>query len=132
MWCCCCCWQQQEQLEPLISDTLVPRLTQMARRHQTLFALHADNARRFAMLGQPGDAAEAEEKATRERRYYTNIVQLKQLLEGSRITLDQSAGVIQYNAEVAALLGEMPSTLQQDLGSEFSLHFTADDATATQ
>jgi len=126
--CCCCCLESDDpHLEPLISDTLIPRLTQLARQHQTLFALHTDNARRFAALGQQGEAAEAEQKAQREKRYYAGLVQLKRLLEQSQLVLDSAAGVITWNDEVAALLKEMPRSLQQDLGGEFALHFSAAD-----
>lgn len=107
---------RDDQQQPLIEDTLIPRLTQMARTHKTLFVLHADNARQFAMLGKLQESAEAEAKAQREERDYKNVVQLKQLLETSRITLDTATGLLQWNAEVGALLNEMPA--------DVSIHFS--------
>lgn len=112
-----CCGQSDDpQREPLIEDTLIPRLTELARTHKTLYGVHAHSAERFTMLGQVREAAEAADKAEREHRYYQNVAQLKRLLEDSRLVLDGATGLIAWNAEVGALLAEMP----KDVGAHFA------------
>lgn len=121
----CCCWQisNDEQRQPLIEDALIPRLVALSRQHRTLYALYGGNAQRFRMLGASDDAQKAEADAARELRYYENLVALKRVLEDARLTLDASAGVIQWNQEVSALIAQMPADARQELGEEFALHF---------
>jgi hypothetical protein len=107
MW--CCCYADATQLEPLIEDTLMPRLVELARTHKTRYVLHSDNAQRFAMLGDVRESQDAAGKAQQEQHYYNNVVELKRLLEDSRIVLDTTTGLITWNAEVGALLTGMPS-----------------------
>lgn len=73
------------------------------------------------MLGQTREAAEAAEKAQREERYYRNVAELKRLLEESRLVLDSATGLVAWNAEVGALLAEMPR--------DVNAHFAAAAAT---
>lgn len=101
----------------------MPRVTQLARTQQTLYTMHAENARRFNMLRQPAEAAESQHKAVQAKADYDRLVALKRMLEGSRLNLDAAAGLVAWNAEVAALVGAMPEGLQQDLGGEFALYF---------
>jgi hypothetical protein len=130
---CCASGAADEQREPLIRDELVPRLASLAREHQTRFALLASNAQRSRMLGALAEADQADADAQREQAYYRGLVTLKRLLEDSRLALDSTSSAIQWNAEVASLLAQMPDSARQDLGPEFALHFTAaPTAAATQ
>jgi hypothetical protein len=98
-------------------EALLPRLVSLARHQRTLYALHSGNVQRFRMGGCPAEeVAEAEQEAQRAKTYYENLVALKRLVESAHLSLDNALSAAQWNQEMEALLGAMPSAARQDLG----------------
>lgn len=100
-------------------EPLLPKLGEMARTHQTLFAMHASRAREYKIRGMP-DAVIAEEvaNAQREHGYYNTLVTLKRLIETSHNVLDTSGTIATWNTEAQALLAAMPERERQSLEAQ--------------